>query len=94
MKSEEDIQQLIAEAESEIKEFRSKTNQHRQLMLDSETELIGAKIKKSQLEEELRVIQLKKIPIDPDEIELEIQAFKDKHPQLIEWISNGRRKEN
>jgi hypothetical protein len=88
--NEEDVIRLIQKFDSEIKEFRLQVNLHRTKMLEAETELIGAKIHKSRLEEELRIIRSKKISTTIDETELEVQEFQKKYPELVEWANNGR----
>jgi len=61
MRSEEELLHLIRLADLELAEHRAKVNQFRKLMLDAETEMIGSKLYKSKLEEELRIIRTEKI---------------------------------
>lgn len=61
MPSEEELLHLIRLADLELTEHRSKVNHFRKLMLDAETEMIGSKLHKSNLEEELRILRLKKV---------------------------------
>lgn len=89
--SEEELLKAIKEADSEIKEFRMRVTTHRELMLHYETELIAQKLRKASLEENLRVLYEKKIPIDISEHDLEIENFRKKYPELVAWANNGRK---
>lgn len=88
---EEELLKSIKEADTEIKEFRIKVTQHRDLMLQYETELIAQKMRKASLEEELRVLLLKKVSPDIDEYDLEIENFRKKYPELVAWANSGRK---
>lgn len=61
MRSEQELLHLIKLVDLELSEHRSKVNQYRSLMLDAETEMIGSKLHKSKLEEELRIIRAEKV---------------------------------
>lgn len=61
MRSEQELLHLIKLVDLELSEHRSKVNQYRSLMLDAETEMIGSKLRKSELEEELRIIRAEKV---------------------------------
>ena len=82
MTLEEDLINQIDELDKEIKECRSQTSEFKRKLADAETNLIGAKIKKSRLVEELRLFKAREISVEISEYDLEIQRFREKFPEL------------
>jgi len=86
MRTDQEIQQDIKEAERLQKEARSQVAYHKKAAVDAESNLIHANLQFEKLKEELRVYYDQYPPKTESFDEKEIRLFKERLPELLKKI--------
>ena len=90
MKKEPELKNLIEELEINISHYRSTISGLRKALEEEETKLIRAKITLDSTNEELRIIDARRINRDPTPREIEISDFKKVFPDILKQLETEK----
>jgi len=86
MPDENELLSKLAEAEKELYEARNALSEAKKKWTAAETNVISAKINRDRVKEELRVYRNTTPNYEPDAQDLDLERFRNQHPELMEWI--------
>lgn len=89
--SEKDILLRLDEAEKEMQSAQRGLAEAKKRWTEAETKLINIKINRDRIKEELRVHRATTPKYEPSKRDEDIEAFKIKHPELVEWAKERDR---
>lgn len=86
MPTENELLSKLAEAEKELYEARNALSEAKKKWTAAETNVISAKLNRDRVKEELRIHRNTTPRYEPDARELDLERFREEHPELMEWI--------
>jgi len=84
--TEQQLHQQIAAADKEVQMAQQKMIKLRQQYWDAETELMGAKMAKEELEKQLRTARMTMVDYEPTQEEKDIAEFAERLPELLKRV--------
>jgi septal ring factor EnvC (AmiA/AmiB activator) len=92
MTTQQELVKMIAELETEMTVTRKKLIEIRKEFDNTESKLISSKLKKEELVDQLRRIQAADINQPPTLRELDIAAFRERHPAILAALKEKDKK--
>ena len=94
MPSEKELLSKLAEAEKELTNTKNLLAEAKRKWTAAETNVISAKIHLDRVKEEIRIHRNTTPRNDPTPQDLDLQRFRDDHPELMEWIRERDKKKD
>jgi hypothetical protein len=83
MRTEAKILEELSNAQAEEKSARISLELHRKAFIEAETNLINSKLLITKLNEELRIINARKVSTELSDRDIEVEGFRSRMPDLI-----------